>query len=138
MAALAPARVKNIQPGIEALATSTLKLMKKGTTAFQNLKLLKLCAYYAGAPYWNLLVGFPGEDEQVFRRYIEAIPLLTHLHPPTSAHAVRFDRYSPYYYEAEKYHLDLRPLDFYALIYPFPEEDLRNLAYYFHGPEHRK
>lgn len=131
MAALARARVKNIQPGIESLATSTLKLMKKGTTAFQNLKLLKLCAYYAVAPYWNLLVGFPGEDEDVFRRYIEAIPLLTHLHPPTDAHPVRFDRYSPYYYEAEKYNLDLRPLDFYALIYPFPEEDLRNLAYYF-------
>jgi hypothetical protein len=43
---LAEARVRSIQPGIEALATSTLKLMKKGTSAFQNLMLLKHCAMY--------------------------------------------------------------------------------------------
>lgn len=131
MAALARARVTNIQPGIEALATSTLKLMKKGTTAFQNLKLLKLCALYGISPYWNLLVGFPGEGEEVFRRYIEVIPLLTHLYPPSGAHQVRFDRFSPYFYDAPKYQLKLRPLDCYFLIYPFQEEDIRELAYYF-------
>src|SRR5215471_16130009 len=43
---LAKARVTRIQPGIESLATSTLKLMKKGTTVFQNLVLLKNCSTY--------------------------------------------------------------------------------------------
>jgi magnesium-protoporphyrin IX monomethyl ester (oxidative) cyclase len=38
VAMLAHSRVLTIQPGIEALVTSTLKLMKKGTTAFQNIK----------------------------------------------------------------------------------------------------
>ena len=58
---LSQARVKTIQPGIEALATSTLKLMKKGTTAFQNIRFLKHCVTYEIFPLWNLLVGFPGE-----------------------------------------------------------------------------
>jgi ribosomal peptide maturation radical SAM protein 1 len=129
--ALARARVTNIQPGIESLATTTLKLMKKGTTAFQNIKLLKSCALHGVNPEWNLLVGFPGESEEVYRRYVQLIPLLTHLHPPCGVFPVRFDRFSPYYYQADKYDLNLCPLDFYPLIYPFEERDLSNFAYYF-------
>ncbi|HEY6352147.1 MAG TPA: RiPP maturation radical SAM C-methyltransferase [Candidatus Angelobacter sp.] len=131
VATLARARVKSIQPGIEALATTTLKLMKKGTTAFQNLKLLKSCALYGVAPQWNLLVGFPGETADVFRKYVDLIPRITHLYPPSGAFPVRFDRFSPYYDQADKYQLNLRPLDFYSLIYPFGTEDITNLAYYF-------
>lgn len=131
MAVLAKAGVKQIQPGIEALATPTLKLMKKGTTVFQNLKLLKLCALYDVQPHWNLLVGFPGEGEESYRIYVEAIPRLFHLYPPSGAYPVRFDRFSPYYDQAEKYGLDLLPLDFYSLIYPFDKADLKQLAYYF-------
>jgi ribosomal peptide maturation radical SAM protein 1 len=131
VAALARARVTDIQPGIESLATTTLKLMKKGTTAFQNIKLLKSCALHGINPEWNLLVGFPGESEDVYRRYVQLIPLLTHLHPPCGVFPVRFDRFSPYYYQADKYELNLRPLDFYPLIYPFEEGDLSNFAYYF-------
>jgi ribosomal peptide maturation radical SAM protein 1 len=131
MAALAKAGVKQIQPGIEALATPTLKLMKKGTTVFQNLKLLKLCALYSIQPHWNLLLGFPGEGEASYRIYVESIPRLLHLHPPSGAYPVRFDRFSPYHDQAEKYGLDLLPLDFYSLIYPFEKADLEQFAYYF-------
>lgn len=131
VAELARARVRRIQPGIEALATTTLKLMKKGTTVFQNLKLLKSCVLYGVEPVWNLLVGFPGEPEEVYRKYVEVIPLLTHLYPPSGTYPVRFDRFSPYFYQADKYALKLRPLDFYPLIYPFAADDLSNLAYYF-------
>ncbi len=91
---LAKARVKIIQPGIESLATSTLKLMKKGTSAFRNLALLKFCAMYGIEPGWNLLIGFPGEGADVYRKYIDDLPLFTHLFPPTGAYPVRFDRYS--------------------------------------------
>lgn len=131
MAALTKAGVTHIQPGIESLATSTLKLMKKGITSFQNLKLLGLCALYNTNPSWNLLIGFPGEDEQVYRRYTEFLPLLFHLPPPTGVYPVRFDRFSPYYDQASTYGLDLHPLDFYFLVYPFEEADLEKLAYYF-------
>lgn len=131
MAVLARSGVRQIQPGIEALATPTLKLMKKGTTVFQNLKLLKLCALYEVQPHWNLLVGFPGEGEESYRIYVDAIPRLFHLYPPSGAYPVRFDRFSPYHDQAEKYGLDLLPLDFYSLIYPFDNADLKQFAYYF-------
>lgn len=128
---LARARVKYIQPGIEALATSTLKLMKKGTTSFHNIRLLRYCAMYDINPAWNLLIGFPGESETVFRKYLRDIPLLTHLPAPIGVAPVRFDRFSPYFTQAEHYGLKLQPFDFYALSYPFPAESLQQLAYYF-------
>jgi ribosomal peptide maturation radical SAM protein 1 len=131
LATLARARVKNIQPGIESLATSTLKLMKKGTTVFQNLMLLKNCVVHDIFPRWNLLIGFPGEGEEVYKKYVEDIPLLTHLWPPSGAFPVRFDRYSPYFVRAKQYGLDLHPYDFYELVYPFAEDVLAHMAYYF-------
>lgn len=131
IAVLAKANVKSIQPGIESLATSTLRLMKKGTTAFQNVNFLKMCARHGVNPVWNLLVGFPGEGAEVYRRYLEIIPLLSHLEPPSGAFPVRFDRFSPYYNQAQSYGLDLHPMDFYSFIYPFDEAAMRNFAYYF-------
>ena len=128
---LSRAQVNIIQPGIEALSTSTLKLMKKGTSAFQNLKLLKNCALYGIFPAWNLLIGFPKEQADVYEKYVKDIPLLTHLPPPTGAFPVRFDRYSPYFTQAKEYGLDLHPFDFYQFIYPFNGSSLANLAYYF-------
>jgi ribosomal peptide maturation radical SAM protein 1 len=128
---LSKAGVRAIQPGIESLNTSTLKLMKKGTSSFQNLILLKNCLRYGVNPAWNLLIGFPGEKEDVYRKYVEEVPLLVHLPPPTGAYPVRFDRYSPYFMKAEEYKLDLHPLDYYSLIYPFEESDLENMAYFF-------
>ena len=128
---LANANVKFVQPGVEALNTSTLKLMKKGTSAFQNLFLLKNCITYDVFPAWNLLIGFPGEQEEVYKKYYDDLPLLTHLPPPSGAYPVRFDRYSPYFVQAKEYGLDLHPVDYYEFIYPFSKESLANLAYYF-------
>lgn len=128
---LARAHVKRIQPGIESLTTSTLKLMRKGTTAFQNLVLLKNCLACGVQPEWNLLIGFPGEREEVFKKYVAVLRHFVHLPPPSDAFHVRFDRYSPYFVEAEKYGLDLHPSDFYSFIYPFDKQVLQNIAYYF-------
>ena len=129
--AMARAGVTAIQPGIEALNTGTLKLMRKGTSTFQNIQLLKNCVRYGITPSWNLLIGFPGEPEETFRKYARDLPKLTHLPPPDGCWPVRFDRYSPYFNQAESYGLDLEPLDYYRLTYPFPVEDLSDLAYYF-------
>jgi ribosomal peptide maturation radical SAM protein 1 len=128
---LSKAHVNSIQPGIESLATSTLQLMKKGTTAFQNILLLKYCLLSDVYPLWNVLVGFPGEDEEVYRKYLRVFPLLTHLPPPSGVFPVRFDRYSPYFAQKEHYGLDLHPYDFYKLTYPFDKEALVDFAYYF-------
>jgi ribosomal peptide maturation radical SAM protein 1 len=131
IAILKRAHVTKIQPGIEALSTLTLKLMKKGTTAFQNIRFLMNCQRYGIAPYWNLLVGFPAEPESVYRKYCDDLPRLFHLPPPTGVYPIRFDRFSPYHQRAAEYGLKLRASDFYGMIYPFPSDDLDDLAYYF-------
>jgi magnesium-protoporphyrin IX monomethyl ester (oxidative) cyclase len=123
--------VRKIQPGIESLASSTLKLMGKGSTVFVNLRLLKSCVRHRVRPQWNLLVGFPGEGRDVYEKYVRDLSRLTHLCPPDGTFPVRFDRYSPYFVRAEQYGLDLRHLDYYRLTYPFDEAALSRLAYYF-------
>jgi ribosomal peptide maturation radical SAM protein 1 len=128
---LSKARVLRIQPGIEALNTSTLKLMRKGTSVFQNLSFLVNARRYEIIPAWNLLIGFPGEEAAVYEKYHAELHLLTHLFPPSGVFPVRFDRFSPYYEEQAHYGLELQPLDWYELTYPFPAEALANLAYYF-------
>lgn len=131
MRVLADAGVSRVQPGIEALATATLKLMRKGTSSFQNIQFLKNCVSIAITPVWNLLVGFPGEAESTYEKYARDLPLLSHLPPPSGCFPVRFDRYSPYFDNAAEYGLDLEPVAYYRLVYPFPDQALRDLAYYF-------
>ncbi|MEU2559753.1 RiPP maturation radical SAM C-methyltransferase [Streptomyces longispororuber] len=130
--AMAQAGVREVQPGIEALATSTLKLMAKGTTSFLNLQFLQKCLRYDVVPVWNLLIGFPGEEEDVYRKYATDLPNLVHLPPPDGTFLVRFDRYSPYFTKRDEYGLALQPLEFYRLAYPVvPDEQLHDLAYFF-------
>jgi magnesium-protoporphyrin IX monomethyl ester (oxidative) cyclase len=131
LAVLSKAGVRSLQPGIEALATSTLKLMKKGTSGLGNVRFLKHCLKHDVYPEWNLLVGFPGEDEQVYAAYERDLPLFAHLPPPSGVYPVRFDRFSPYFTRAAEFGLDLHPYDFYGLVYPMSPSALQNLAYYF-------
>ena len=131
MEVLSRGGVKEIQPGIEALSTSTLKLMGKGTTSFQNLRFLQHCLVYDIKPVWNLLIGFPGEKEEVYAKYYDDLPLLVHLPPPLGVYPVRFDRFSPYFTKAKEYGLELKPYAFYSLIYPFDAQDLEQMAYFF-------
>ena len=131
MGVLAKAGVRELQPGIESLNSSTLKLMGKGTTAYGNIAFLKYCIKHGVTPVWNLLIGFPREKETVYEKYLADMPLLRHLPPPSGAFPVRFDRFSPYFVNTEEYGLKLKPYDFYSFIYPFPEEAITNMAYYF-------
>ena len=129
--ALAGAKVTSIQPGIEALSTDVLRLMRKGSNAFTNVRLLKNCHRYSVRPMWNLLLGFPGEEESVYQSYLALVPLLFHLQPPIGCYPVRFDRFSPYYQRPDEFGLALEPEDFYELTFPFRGSDLEAFAYYF-------
>ena len=131
MEVLAKAGVDLLQPGIEALSTPVLKLMRKGTTALQNIRFLKNCLAYGIGPTWNLLIGFPGEEEEVYEKYLVDLPKLVHLPPPKGVFPIRFDRFSPYFNQADEFGLRLKPFEFYEVAYPFPKEDLFDLAYYF-------
>lgn len=128
---LSDAQVRRIQPGIEALSTASLKLIRKGSTAFVNLKLLMACVRHDIEPVWNLLTGFPGETEEIYRDYAENLHKVVHLWPPQGVAQVRFDRYSPYFTKPDEFGLDLTPFAFYSLIYPFDDASLEQMAYFF-------
>ncbi|MBW2065632.1 MAG: RiPP maturation radical SAM C-methyltransferase [Deltaproteobacteria bacterium] len=63
--AMGKAGVREIQVGIEALSTSLLRKMAKGTRAIENLEIMKNCEA-RGTPNLeaNLILEFPGSDTQ--------------------------------------------------------------------------
>jgi len=54
-----------------------------------------------------------------------------HLPPPSGSFPVRFDRFSPYHSAAREHGLELRPCDFYEMVYPWSREDLAAMCYFF-------
>jgi hypothetical protein len=56
------AGVQEIQIGIEALSTRLLNRLKKGTTAIQNLEIMKHCEELGLVNSSNLIIQFPGSD----------------------------------------------------------------------------
>ncbi len=125
------AGVRTIQPGIESLSTPTLKLMNKGVTALQNIRLLKWCAELEIRPAWNLIFGFPGEDPAEYERMAQVIPSLVHFRAP-AATPLAVERFSPYFNEPARYGIEIvGPAARYPLFYPFTRTQLTDLAYAF-------
>ncbi len=130
--AMREAGVLSIQPGIESLSTPILRLMEKGVTALQNIRLLKWCAEFGIAPGWNLIYGFPREPAEEYDRMAEVMKSLTHLMPPGNLSLVHLERFSPYYDRPREYGLKITgPRPFYPLIYPADQATLSDLAYAF-------
>jgi hypothetical protein len=121
--------VRAIQPGIESFSTRVLDLMKKGTTAATNVRLLVWCAELGIDVAWNILFGFPGEPPEEYARMAELLPLLSHLPPPGFAGKVRLDRFSPLFTAAT----DARPKPAYAWVFPLEDSLLARIAYFFDG-----
>jgi ribosomal peptide maturation radical SAM protein 1 len=61
---MALAGMQEVQIGIEALSSSLLKKLHKGTTAIQNLEIMRDCETLGIANISNLILHFPGSDEQ--------------------------------------------------------------------------
>ncbi|MFI6499022.1 RiPP maturation radical SAM C-methyltransferase [Nonomuraea typhae] len=130
--ALAGAGVRHVQPGVESLSDHVLALMRKGTTALRNIQLLKWCLEYGVAPEWNLIYGFPGERAEDYADLPGLVDAIAFLPPPSGMTPVRLDRFSPFFMDPQGFGLtEVRPLAAYRHLYPFPEESLRRLAYYF-------
>jgi ribosomal peptide maturation radical SAM protein 1 len=131
LAAMCGGGVGALQPGIESLSSASLKLMRKGTTAFSNLRFLKACSRYPLALDWNLLIHSPGESESTREKLVRDIPFLTHLAPPTGVYPIMVVRHSRYFDAPEAYGLELNPQDFYALTYPFEASVIQEIATHF-------
>ena len=126
------AGVRAVQLGIESLATPILRLMRKGVTAVQNIQTLKWLTAAGIEVKWNFLYGFPGEDPRAYDGLPELIAKLVHLAPPQAEGRVRVDRFSPYFESPAAFGLSRpRPIRAYRHVYPFGDEELARLAYYF-------
>jgi len=129
---LAKAGIKWIQPGIEGLHDDFLKVIKKGTTAIQNVAALKWCRSYGVRVSWNLLCDAPFEKEEWYDEIAQWLPLVSHLHPPFKEMIrIGFHRFSPYFNNLEKYGLSVEPTKSYQFVYPLPKDKLFNIAYFF-------
>jgi len=78
---MAQAGVQEVQIGIEALSTSLLMKLHKGTTAIQNLEIMRDCQALGIANYSNLILHFPGSDQQDVAETLRALEFVTPYHP---------------------------------------------------------
>lgn len=130
---LKKARVTRIQPGIEAINTDILKLMRKGVTANQNLNLLRYGRSLGIFIDWNLLTTFPGDRHQYYVDTLNLMRLIPHLQPPNGASAIALHRFSPYFEDPERYGIrNVRPKERYKPVFP-AWSDIEKIAYTFDG-----
>ena len=132
LTALHAAGVRGIQPGIESLSDEVLGLMHKGTTAAQNLQLLRWCEELGIEAAWNMLGGIPGEPPSEYERMREMVPLLVHLAPPVTCVPIRLDRFSPFFQRPEEFGFTrVRPAFAYFYVFPLGRRELFRLGYFF-------
>jgi ribosomal peptide maturation radical SAM protein 1 len=131
LATLYAAGVSYVQPGVESLSSRVLKLMDKGVTGCQNVRLLRDAETVGVNLSWNYLYGFPGETDQDYDEIVDQLPALHHLGPPANSTRLKVERFSPYFDRPELGFADLRPASHYHHIYDLPEHELADLVYIF-------
>ena len=129
---LAVGGVKCMQPGLESLSLPQLKAMDKGVTPMQNIICLKWSYYYRVAVSWNILLGFPGETNEDYRRQIDLLPSLFHLQAPEATGKFWLQRFSPYFTRPHEYGVRITaPGMAYEYVYDQARVDLLKIAYDF-------
>ncbi|MFD9094912.1 RiPP maturation radical SAM C-methyltransferase [Streptomyces collinus] len=121
----------HIQPGIESLGSRVLDLMDKGVTGARNVRTLRECENHALTCSWNLLYGFPGETADDYAPVVEQLPALVHLQPPSGAHRIQLERFSPHFTDPALGFAKRRPAEMYQHVYDLPEGELADLVYLF-------
>jgi len=69
------------QVGVEALSTRLLRKMNKGTTAIRNLQMMKWCEELGVRNASNLMIHFPGSDEEDVAETLENLEFARPFHP---------------------------------------------------------
>jgi ribosomal peptide maturation radical SAM protein 1 len=131
MELLRGAGIHFIQPGIEALSTPLLKLMKKGVKASQNIALLRYARALEVAVFWNFIGEFPGDRAEWYRNTIRIMSVIKHLTPPRGVFSLRIHRFSPYFKDPAGFGVrNIRAVSAYGRIFP-PGSDIERIAYHF-------
>ncbi len=129
---LAAGGVKCMQPGLESLSHAQLHAMDKGVSPLQNIQCLKWSYYYRIGVSWNILLGFPGETNEDYRRQLALLPSLFHLQPPEGAGKFWLERFSPYFRRPQEYGIRITgPGAAYEYVYDARQVDLMKIAYDF-------
>lgn len=76
------AGLRKVQVGIEALSTRLLRKLHKGTTAIQNLEIMKHCETLGIANLSNLILHFPLSDEQDIKETLHTMDFAGPFRPP--------------------------------------------------------
>lgn len=110
--------------------------MKKGISAKQNIALLRYARALNIQVFWNLLYGFPGEQETWFAEVLGCMPVLEHLQAPEGLHQITLTRFSPFFMmPGELGFSNFRPAPGYAEIFP-GHPNLNQIAYHFCADAH--
>jgi ribosomal peptide maturation radical SAM protein 1 len=128
------AGISYVQPGVENLSSRVLRLMDKGVTGCQNVRLLRDAETVGTNLSWNYLYGFPGETDDDYDDVIDQLPALYHLTPPSNATRIKVERFSPYFNRPDLGFGEPRPAAHYRHIYDLPESELADLVYIFDSP----
>jgi ribosomal peptide maturation radical SAM protein 1 len=130
--AMAEAGVIMIQLGLESFSTPILNGMQKGTSALQNIRVLKWCAEFGIQCFYNVIYGFPGEPTEEYERMADTVASLTHLQAPNTPVRLRLDRFSPYHYNPDNFGIEIEgPRPSRRFVYDLPDADLMEIEYFF-------
>jgi len=130
VALLAASGVCEIQPGIESFSTATLKRVNKGTTALQQVQLLKWATLYGVNIVYGLMYGTPGETVEEVDAACALMARLHHLCPPAQGNLLALHKFSPYHRDPARYGFsDIRPSLAQRVIYRTDDETLLRLCY---------
>lgn len=128
---LGRAGVVHIQPGIENLGSRVLDLMDKGVSGARNVRTLRECENSSLTCSWNFLYGFPGETAEDYAHIVDQMPALVHLQPPSGAHRIQLERFSPHFTDPALGFGKRSPAEMYQHVYDLPEDELSDLVYLF-------
>jgi ribosomal peptide maturation radical SAM protein 1 len=84
--AMRAAGTNKVQVGIEALSTGLLKKLNKGTSAIQNLEIMKHCEALGISNISNLILHFPGSDAEDVEETIRALEFVLPFRPLRFVH----------------------------------------------------
>ncbi len=75
------AGVTQVQIGVEALSTRLLRKINKGTTAIQNIEVMKHCEELGIRHLSNIMFGFPGSDSEDVEETLENLKFVAPYEP---------------------------------------------------------
>lgn len=102
--ALWEAGLEDAHCGVEGLSTSYLARLHKGTTAIQNLQLMRTCHELEMALTTSWLLGFPGSTEAEVAETVSVIDRFARAYsPPQFVHEFDLERESPIFFVREEH-----------------------------------